>query len=134
VRHWHAELGRGDLGECRLVALAMRGLGRDHGQMAVRLQASDGPLAADRETDCRKEVRRAGRRLDVGREADAEQPALLPGATLLYPEPVIVDELDGALERVDRRDSLDRRAGHHLAGLLLERQQVPAAHVDRIEL
>ena len=102
----HAHLVGGHLGQGRLVALAVRGLGGDHEEVPVGLEPDPGLLAAEHPA-AGAHLGRPGCGLDEGGETDAEVAALGPGGRLLPAEPVVVDELEGPVEGLTRRD-----AGH----------------------
>ena len=129
----HPELVRRHLGERRLVPLAVRHLRRDHGHVAVRLEPHARRVLLHREADRRPPVGKAGRRLDRVREAKAEVAALLTGAALLLPEPLVVDVPQKLVERLDCGRPVHRRSARHLPGHLLGGQQVAAPHFDRVE-
>ena len=72
-------------------------------------------------------------RLDVGREAEADVAALLQRVGLLLAEALVVEDLHGLLEGLDRRDVVVRHAVGVEVRQLVAAQQVAAAQLDRID-
>ena len=83
-----AEMIGDDLGERRLVALAVRARSRDRGDLAGPLHAHDAALPAEHVGG-----------FDVGRDADAHEVAALTLLRLLASQLCVVGQLEGSIER-----------------------------------
>jgi hypothetical protein len=97
VLHRNAELVLDDLGEGRLLTLAMRRDAGEHGDLAARVEANRRRVPADA-THRRRRAHAAD--LDVAGETDTEQLlALLAHAGLLGAELLVPGHLEGQVER-----------------------------------
>ena len=126
----------GELGQRGLVTLPVRLLAGQDRDRAVGLEAGVGALRGPGRRARPQRgavVGRPGRRLDEGRDPDTEVPTLPAGHGLLLAEPGEVGDLDGPLEGLARGHEGQCRAGHHLGGQLVGRQEVAQAHLDRVE-
>ena len=124
----HAEPLGNDLrhGRCGAVALRMRAHRR--GDLAGRLDADLRKFARHR-----RDAAGGPRRFDVGRNPESEVATFLARGFLLFAKGGDVEVLEQLIEAFGRRDVLERNAHARGGGLILQRDQIAAADLDRID-
>ena len=120
-----AELVGDHLGDRGLQALpVVPGAGVDV-DLAARLDPDRGGLGRQ---DAEPELR-----LDVARQPDTDQPALVPQLLLLLAEGVVADQLGGLLQRLGRADRLELQLHGRGERHLVPRHDVPPADLQRVD-
>src|SRR5262249_13011760 len=128
----HAELVGGDLGQGRLVALAVRHLPGEQRNDAVFLEPKAHGLGAQRAAGTVGRAR-AGSGLDERCHADAAGTAVASRFGLPTPKRGKVHELGEPLQRLPRGDSDQRTPRDHAGRRIGARGDVTQPDLDRIE-
>ena len=128
------ELLGDDLGERRLVSLAVAREAEGRRHRAPRVHAHRGALGAgvDRRAGRRGDRRADARQLDVPRDADADEPLLRAREHLLLARARVVRHLAGALERLDEASAVPDDTRRRAVRELLGADQVLQAQLDGV--